>query len=43
VAGPWKRIATYDEINSVRVIFDEVFDVESGQLIPQFPVAFGAT
>jgi hypothetical protein len=42
VAGPWKRIATYDEINSVRVIFDEVFDVESGQLIPQFPVAFGS-
>jgi hypothetical protein len=42
VAGPWHRIATYDEINSVRVIFDEVFDVTTGQLIPQFPVAFGS-
>lgn len=42
VAGPWTRIATYDEINSVRVIFDEVFDVQSGQLIPEYPVAFGS-
>jgi hypothetical protein len=42
VAGPWRRIATYDEINSVRVIFDEVFDIESGQLIPEFPTAFGS-
>jgi hypothetical protein len=42
VAGPWRRIATYDEINSVRVIFDEVFDVETGQLIPEFPVAYGS-
>lgn len=42
VAGPWKLIATYDEINSVRVIYDEVFDVETGQLIPQYPVAFGS-
>lgn len=42
VAGPWKRIATYDEINAVRVIFDEVFDLETGQLLPAFPVAFGS-
>ncbi len=42
VAGPWKRIATYDEINSVRVIFDEVFDPTSGQLIPEYPTAFGS-
>lgn len=42
VAGPWTRIETYDEINQLRVIFDEVFDVETGQLLPQYPVAFGS-
>jgi hypothetical protein len=42
VAGPWERIATYDEINGTRVIFDRVFDVETGQLIPEYPVAFGS-
>lgn len=42
ISGPWTLVATYDEINAVRVIFDEVFDVETGQIIPQFPVAFGS-
>lgn len=42
VAGPWTLIATYDEINGTRVIYDRVFDVESGQLIPEYPVAFGS-
>ncbi len=42
VSGPWTRIATWDEVNGVRVIFDQVFDIATGQLIPQFPVAFGS-
>lgn len=42
VAGPWTLIATYDEINGTRVIYDKVFDAETGQLIPLFPVAFGS-
>jgi hypothetical protein len=41
-SGPWTLIATYDEINQTRVIFDEVFDIETGQLIPEFPVAYGS-
>lgn len=42
VAGPWTLIGTYDEINGTRVIYDRVFDVESGQLIPNYPTAFGS-
>ncbi len=42
VAGPWTRLATYDEVNGTRVVFDRVFDSETGQLIPAFPVAFGS-
>jgi hypothetical protein len=42
VSGPWTLIATYDEINQVRVIYDTVFDNETGQIIPAFPVAFGS-
>ena len=42
VAGPWKRIATYDEINTVRVVKDRVFDPVTGQLIEDYPVAFGS-
>jgi len=42
VAGPWTLIATYDEVNGTRVIYDRVFDVESGQLIPEYPTAFGS-
>lgn len=42
VSGPWTLLATYDETTPPAVIFDEVFDVETGQIIPQFPVAFGS-
>jgi hypothetical protein len=42
VAGPWHLLATYDEIDNIRVIFDQVFDVTTGQVIPNFPVAFGS-
>lgn len=42
VAGPWTLVATYDEINGTRVIYDRVFDSETGQLIQEFPVAFGS-
>jgi len=42
VAGPWTLLATYDEINQVRIIFDEVFDNGSCQILPSFPVAFGS-
>ena len=42
ISGPWTRVATYDIPDQVRVIFDEVFDVTTGQLIPLFPVAFGS-
>ncbi len=41
-AGPWKRIATFDEINQVRVIYDRIFDINTGQIIPEYPVAFGS-
>jgi hypothetical protein len=42
VAGPWKLVATYDEVNGTRFIYDQVFDPNTGQLIPAFPVAFGS-
>ena len=42
VSGPWKRIATYDEVDNVRLIYDTVFDLQTGQVIPLFPVAFGS-
>lgn len=42
VAGPWTLVATYDEVDNIRVIYDEVFDFETGQTIPLFPVAFGS-
>jgi hypothetical protein len=38
----WKRLATYDEVNQTRVIFDEIFDLTTGQVILQYPVAFGS-
>jgi hypothetical protein len=40
--GPWTRVATFDEINQVRIIYDKVFDLATGQIIPQYPVAFGS-
>jgi hypothetical protein len=42
VAGPWKLVAVYDEVNNVRVIFDQIFDPATGQTLPEFPVAFGS-
>ena len=42
VAGPWRLIATYDEINTLRVIYDEIFDLTTGQIIPQYPTALGS-
>ena len=41
-SGPWKRLIVYDEIDNVRVIKDAVFDLETGQLIQDYPVAFGS-
>ncbi len=40
-AGPWKRIATYDVNNGIALIFDDVFDVETGVVINK-PVQFGS-
>lgn len=42
VAGPWKLLATYDEVNAVRVVYDEIFDLTTGQTIPLYPTAFGS-
>jgi hypothetical protein len=42
VAGPWKLLATYDEVDAVRVIYDEIFDLTTGQTIPAYPTAFGS-
>jgi hypothetical protein len=41
VAGPWKRIATYDIADNVTVIFDETFDPSTGLTYTQ-PVQFGS-
>src|SRR5262249_10633056 len=41
VAGPWTRLATYDEVNGVQVVRDTVFDVVTGQIITDYPVAIG--
>ncbi len=40
VAGPWTRIATYDINDGVATIFDDIFDVETGQVV-NYPVQFG--
>jgi hypothetical protein len=42
VAGPWKRLQTFDEIDNIRVIFDQFFDPVTGQLITAYPVAYGS-
>jgi len=42
VAGPWTLLATYDEVNQIRVIYDEIFDLTTGQTIPFYPTAFGS-
>ncbi len=38
--GPWQRVITFDEVNNVEVIFDEVFDPVTGTVI-NMPVQFG--
>lgn len=40
-SGPWKRLATFDEINGILTVRDTVFDVTTGRTITDFPVAFG--
>jgi hypothetical protein len=41
VAGPWKRLATFDEINGILTVRDTVFDITTGRTIEDYPVAFG--
>jgi hypothetical protein len=41
IAGPWKRLATFDEINGVLTVRDTVFDIVTGRTINDYPVAFG--
>ncbi len=40
VAGPWKRITSFDKKNNIRIIFDDLYDVESGVVINR-PVQYG--
>src|SRR5205085_12347682 len=40
-SGPWHRIATYDVPDTFLVIFDQIFDPGTCQILPQYPVAFG--
>ncbi|MCK4966260.1 hypothetical protein KAS50_04475, partial [bacterium] len=40
IAGPWKRIATFDAVNNVRIIFDDEFDISTGVVLNK-PVQFG--
>lgn len=30
IGGPWKRIATYDQVDSIGILYDEVFSPETG-------------
>ena len=41
VAGPWRRLATYDLVNGILTVRDTVFDLVTGQTINDYPVAFG--
>src|SRR5262245_21131581 len=41
IAGPWHRLATFDEVNGVRTVRDTVFDLVTGRTINDYPVAFG--
>src|SRR5262249_10327933 len=41
IAGPWKRLSTFDEINGILTVRDTVFDLATGRTINDFPVAFG--
>ena len=42
VAGPWKLLATYDEVNQIRLVYDEVFDLTNCFFLPVYPTAFGS-
>jgi hypothetical protein len=42
VAGPWKRIATFDEVNKITTVYEPSFDVTTGRVIPLSPTAFGS-
>lgn len=42
VAGPWKLLATYDEVDQIRLVYDEVFDLTNCFFLPQYPTAFGS-
>ncbi|MBI4562343.1 MAG: hypothetical protein HY724_09895 [Candidatus Rokubacteria bacterium] len=35
IAGPWKRVATFDRNNGITVVLDPDFDEESGVVLPQ--------
>ena len=39
-SGPWHRIATYDKVNGIKVILDQVLDETTGELI-EVPSQFG--
>jgi hypothetical protein len=41
VSGPWKRITTFDLVNNITDVRDSVFDVNTGLIIADEPVAFG--
>jgi len=38
--GPWHRIATYDKVNGIKVIIDQILDEDTGELI-EIPSQFG--
>ncbi len=40
VAGPWKRVATYDVVNGAAIIFDNTFDESAGVVVNR-PAQFG--
>jgi hypothetical protein len=41
VDGPWTLLGTFDEVNNIKVVRDTVFDINTGQIITDYPVAFG--
>ncbi len=41
IDGPWTLLGTFDEVNTIKVVRDTVFDINTGVLITDYPVAFG--
>jgi hypothetical protein len=41
VSGPWKRLRVFDLVNDIKDVRDSVFDVVSGLVVHDTPVAFG--